>query len=67
MRSYYTYSYGSVVQPWAYARGLTVRNRSARVCAEGVSIEAITDSINGQGPRLGRLADDKNRNSRMAP
>lgn len=44
-----------------------MRDRSARVCAEGFSIEAITDSINGQDPRLDRLADDKNRNSRMAP
>lgn len=67
MRSYYRYSYGSVVQPCTYARGLTMNDRSARVCAEGFNTEVITDSINGQGPHLDRIADDKNRNSRMIP
>lgn len=61
MRSYYRHSYDSVVQLWAYGRGLTMRNRSSRVCAEGFSTEVVT----GQGPHLDQPAAADDRNSCM--
>lgn len=40
-------------------------DRSSGVCAEGFSIEAVTGSINGQGPHSDQLAADDDRNSCM--
>lgn len=38
VRSYHRHSYGSVVQLWAYARGLAMSNRSAKCFCRGFSI-----------------------------
>lgn len=38
VRSYHRHSYGSVVQLWAYARGLAMSNRSAKCVCRGSSI-----------------------------